>query len=149
MAMVRVILHSLALTLINIAAIIAGFFAYHVTGTSNQIAMQFPIATGLSILLFATWTPLAGRLSRGRLTPAGVREYAAIFIGSLLWNPLVWVPLHYVTQGYLTSVGNIVALLLFQLPVNALAILATWNYFFRRENRNVLGIGNNETLGRV
>lgn len=37
---------------------------------------------------------------------------------------LIFVPLHYVSQGYLTSIGNILGIWFFQVPVNLLAILA-------------------------
>jgi hypothetical protein len=51
-------------------------------------------------------------------------EFAWAYSSSLLWNPVIFVPFHFLTQGYLTSVGNLVALLLFQLPVNLLAIIS-------------------------
>jgi hypothetical protein len=48
------------------------------------------------------------------------------FMASLAWGPVVFVPLHYFTQGYLTSVGNIAALIMFQVPVNAIAMLVVF-----------------------
>jgi len=133
----QVALHSLALTVMNIASIATGFIAYHAVGAHNQIATQVPIAVVLSISLFILWAFCVGRLSRGRLVPHGGMEFAGVFIASLLWNPVVWVPLHYVTQGYLTSTGNILALLCFQAPVNAIALLAIWSIAMRQQRRIV------------
>jgi len=49
-------------------------------------------------------------------------ELGACFVVSLLWAPLVFVPLHYFTQGYLTSIGNLLTLAVYQFPVNAIAL---------------------------
>jgi len=63
-----------------------------------------------------------GVLRLRRLQPVGSTELGVCLALSILWAPLVFVPLHYFTQGYVTSVGNLVALVLYQLPVNLLAL---------------------------
>ena len=44
-------------------------------------------------------------------------------ITSLAWTSIIFVPFHYFTQGYLTGAANMVAMLLFQLPVNLFVIV--------------------------
>ncbi len=135
MRIAQVALHSFVLTNTTIASIVIGFIAYHVVGAHNQIATQVPVAVVLSIGLFVAWILCVGRLSHGRFVPHGSMEFAGVFIASLLWNPVVWVPLHYITQGYVTSTGNILVLLCFQAPVNAIALLAAWSIVTRQQRR--------------
>jgi len=120
----RICFHGLALALLNIAAIIAGFGFYTLFKPANQIAFQAPVAALLSIAAFAGWAWLLRRWPVKGLLWQNRAELAWVYLAALLWSPLIFVPLHYTTQGYLTAVGNIVATWLFQLPVNLLALLA-------------------------
>jgi hypothetical protein len=123
MKTVRIGLHSLILVIADIAGIAAGALAaFKILGVSNQVWLQLPIAVVLSVGCFCAWV-LSLRILRWKvLQPAGSKELRACLVASLLWAPVVFVPLHYFTQGYLTSIGNLVALALYQLPVNALAL---------------------------
>ena len=122
MGTLRISLCSLLLTLSNLIGILAGFIAYRAIGEVNQLAVQLPLAVTCSIVIFALWCRLSHTAPFHRLALGSRREFAYVFLASLAWNPVVFVPLHYITQGYLTSAGNIVALLFFQVPVNALAV---------------------------
>ncbi len=53
-------------------------------------------------------------------------EIIYIYFSALIWTPVIFVLLHYLTQGYLTSFGNILAIWLFQLPVNLISIIAAY-----------------------
>jgi hypothetical protein len=119
----RVCLHSLVLTGVNLGCIIAGFGVYYLLRPVNQIAVQAPLAAGLTIVVFATWSLLVRWLPVGGLSLHGRAEWFWTYLLALLWTPLIFVPLHFVTQGYLTSFSNIIATWLFQLPTNALALL--------------------------
>ena len=44
----------------------------------------------------------------------------------LRFRAVVFVPLHFLTQGYLTTTGNLVALALYQAPVNLIALCLVW-----------------------
>jgi hypothetical protein len=122
----RIVLHSLVLTLSNFAGILIGFVAFRAVGATDQIAVQLPVAAACSILLFLGLTVLMLARPFKRLAIGRRQEFALVFLGSLAWNPVVFVPLHYATQGYLTGAGNIVAVLFFQLPANALAVALAW-----------------------
>lgn len=47
---------------------------------------------------------------------------------ALLCAPVVFIPMHYVTQGYLTAASNIVAIWIFQAPVNIVAAIVARDY---------------------
>jgi hypothetical protein len=124
MKAVRVLLHGFALLTANLAGVIIGFVARHALGA--KVNTQFPIAIFLSVLFFLVWTLLLRRLPFRKLMLRGISEFALAVGCSLLWNPIVFIPLHYFTQGYLTGAGNIIALMCFQLPVNAITVLVAW-----------------------
>ena len=127
MKTVRVGLHSLVLAIADIAGIAAGALAaFRILGVPNQVWLQLPIAAVLSVGCFCAWVLSLRILGWKVLQLAGPKELGASLAVSLLWAPLVFVPLHYFTQGYLTSIGNLVALALYQLPVNALALFGPW-----------------------
>jgi hypothetical protein len=123
MRIIRIGLHSLVLVIADLAGIAGGAVAaFRILGVPNELWLQLPIAVALSVGCFCAWVLSLRVLRWGRLQPAGSTELGACWAASLVWAPLVFVPLHYFTQGYLTSVGNLVALALYQMPVNALAL---------------------------
>jgi hypothetical protein len=124
MKILRVLLHSLVLTIINIGSILAGFGFYQLFKSYNQIAVQTLFAALFSIIAFLLWSLIIRRFSLGWLSLQGVKEFALTFLFALIWSPAIFVPLHYLGRGYLTSLGNIVGLWLFQIPANFLALLA-------------------------
>jgi hypothetical protein len=126
MKAVRVGLHSFVLAVADIAGIGGGAIAaFRVLGVPNQVWLQLPIAVVVSVVSFSAWILLLQVPGLRRLQLVGPTELRACWVGALLWAPLVFVPLHYFTQGYLTSIGNLVALALYQLPVNALAVFGS------------------------
>ncbi len=126
MTIIRVALHSLVLVIADIAGIAGGAVAaFKILGVPNQVWLQVPLAVVLSAGCFCAWILSLRVLRWKRLQPAGSKELGACLAVSLVWAPLVFGPLHYFTQGYVTSLGNLVALALYQLPVNALALLGS------------------------
>ena len=126
MSILRVAINSLALVVADLAGIgIGAVVAYRVSGVPNQVWLQLPVAVLATLVLFCGWV-LAARLFIGRhVQPPGHTELVFWLFMSLIWAPIVFLPLHYLTQGYLTSVGNFVALALYQVPVNSLALVAS------------------------
>jgi len=125
MLTIRVITHSLLLVLADLAGIGGGALAaFWIPRMPNQVWLQVPIAVLLSVGFFLVWLIAVRTLRIKALWPVGTGESWTWLAASLLWAPLVFVPLHYFTQGYLTSLGNVVALAFYQLPVNALALAA-------------------------
>jgi hypothetical protein len=123
----RVGLHSFVLVIADVAGVAGGALAaFRIMGVPNQVRLQLPIAVVLTVGCFWLWL-LSLRVLRWKgLQPASPKELGACLAVSLLWAPLVFVPLHYFTQRYLTAIGNLVALALYQLPVNAVALFGPW-----------------------
>ncbi len=125
----RLGIHSLVLVIVDIMGIVGGAIAaYQITEVPNQVQWQLPIAVILSIGFFAAWILFFRVFDFKQMQLVEPKERWTCWGLSILWGPLVFVPLHYFTQGYLTDTGNLVALALYQLPVNALAlfVFADW-----------------------
>ncbi len=114
--------HSAILALANLASMLIGFAAYRLTGATNQLAVQVPVAACATVALFAVWMSLAGRFAPRALGVGGAADGWWIYGLATAWAPVFFVPVHFVTQGYLTSFGNVAALWAFQLPVNVAAV---------------------------
>lgn len=122
----RICLYGLVLAITNITGILVGFGAYHLLRPINQLAVQVPVAATVCIIGFVSWDAFAQRIVFRRLARPAGSELTWLYLAALLWGPLIFVPFHYVSQGYLTSFGNILAIWLFQIPINFLAILAAY-----------------------
>ncbi len=126
MKTIRLLLNSLALSLIDIGAVLAGFGIYTLARPAPQRAVQIPVAALIAVLSFVLWSLLAEQWSRQRLSLRAISEPAGTWLLALLWTPTLFVPLHYLGRGYLTSWANIWNLWLFQMPVNILALVLAW-----------------------
>ncbi len=126
MKTVRLGIHSLVLVIVDMIGIGGGAVAAHqITGVPNQVQWQLPIAVILSIGFFVAWILFFRVFHFKQMQLVEPKERWVCWGLSILWGPLVFVPLHYLTQGYLTDAGNLVALALYQLPVNALALFVS------------------------
>jgi hypothetical protein len=127
MKILRIALHSLVLTVADIGGIAVGAFAAsRILGDGIPLWLQLPIAVALTVLCFRGWTSLLRVFRSTKLKLAGTKELYGCLWASLVWAPLVFIPLHFITQGYWTAVGNLVALAVYQLPVNAIALFGPW-----------------------
>jgi hypothetical protein len=115
---------SLVLVITNITGILVGFAAYHLLKPVNHMAVQVPMAATVCIIGYVSWHAFSQRVLSKRFARPSGGELVWVYLAALLWSPLLFVPLPYLTQGYLTSIGNILAIWLFQIPVNLLALLA-------------------------
>ncbi|MFC2076895.1 hypothetical protein ACFLT7_07420 [candidate division KSB1 bacterium] len=108
----------------NFGSIMVGFVFYHLVKPANQIAVQGAIAMVLSVAVFLIWSLAIKKVSGGRFSLGRGREPVQTYLLALLIFPVIFVPVHYLTQGYLTSIGNILGIWLFQAPTNILAIVS-------------------------
>ena len=126
MTLFRVCLHSFVLTMTDLGTIILAFGFYSILRsivTINQRVVQGSIAAILCIIIFALGSLAVSRLPIKTLTLQGSSEMIWTYLAAFLWVPVIFMPLHYFTQGYITSFENIIAIWLFQIPVNMLALL--------------------------
>lgn len=119
----KYIFYGLLLSLINLISIILGFVFYYLFKTPNQIEIQLPTAVLLSCLFFTISVFLL--IKSKKEISMSVVSVIRIYLFSMLWTPVVFVPLHYMTQGYLTSMENILYTWFFQAVTNILVLAMT------------------------
>jgi len=112
------LLHGFVLASIQLFSILSGFGVHTLLGFGNQIAIQLPVAVLVSVGGFSVWVWLLDRANLNRLNLRSRQGLISTLLASFLWAPDIFIPLHYFTQGYLTSIGNVLAIWAFQLPVN-------------------------------
>ena len=126
MKYLKILINSFLLLVVNMIGIIVGFMIYKLFRTSDQISIQLPVAIVISILLFLFWNFLLHYINTlQKISLCKISDFVWTVIISLLFGPLIFIPIHYLTQGYLTSSGNIIALILFQIPVNTITVIIT------------------------
>ena len=111
-------LHGFALASIQLFAILAGFGVHSFIRLVNQIAIQLPVAVLVSVGGFFFWIWFLGKANLRWLNLISRKGLVGTLLVSFIWAPALFIPLHYFTQGYLTSLGNILAIWSFQAPVN-------------------------------
>lgn len=116
-------IHGLALALVNLASVVAGFVAFRASGSGRQMAVQIPVALAVSVIAFVIWVWLTRRYSFG-WRRQDWRSRLGVFGLAMLWAALIYAPLHLLTQGYVTALSNVVALWAFQVPANCAALAA-------------------------
>ncbi|MBN2564789.1 MAG: hypothetical protein JXB46_03680 [Candidatus Eisenbacteria bacterium] len=119
----RALLHGFLLAVVSIGSILVGYAVYVASGLRDQIAIQVLVAGALCAAAFAVLGWVLHRASSGRLSLVSLRELGAAYASAFLWSAVIFVPLHYITQGYLTALGNVLGIWLFQLPFNLLSLL--------------------------
>lgn len=126
MKTLRIGLHSLVLAFGCLISILVGFGIYHLLRVNwpvDQLVIQVPIAVVALLLGYASWYQVISRPGLCHLRMASWGEIVAVYLLSLAITPLIFLPLHYLTQGYLSSIDNILAILYFQIPTHLIAIL--------------------------
>jgi hypothetical protein len=122
MSIIRVLFQGSALAFINICSVVAGFIIWMPFEGTNQLTVQTPAAVFVSIGFTLVWMRFLARYIPD-WSLQGRREHALTYIAAFFWSPILFTAIHYVKEGYLTSFGNILALAIFQLPVNFIALL--------------------------
>ena len=115
----------LLLYLINFAAVLMGFVAYQLVG-GNQLPIQILVATAASVSGYVLLYYVLKKISPKTLVTKPI-DLIWIFVIALIWNPVIFIPLHYVTQGYLTEPGNILGMMLFQIPTNSIVLFIVYS----------------------
>jgi hypothetical protein len=115
-------LHAAVLALVNLAGLLLGFLAFGATGQGNQAAVQILIGITASPIGFGLWVWAINKGAPRRFRYRSREDGGWTYLLALPWAAVIFVPLHYLTQGYLTSVSNILALWMFQLVTNAVVI---------------------------
>ncbi|RKZ16887.1 hypothetical protein DRQ50_05620 [bacterium] len=113
-----IFISAVVVAVLNLASIGLGFWAFKLTGGTAQLAVQVPVCLVCGILLVMTWV-VGFRRVNGLV--AG-EDHMAVFLLAFPVGAVVLVAVHYVVTGYLTSVGNIIAVVALQFVQNVLAL---------------------------
>ena len=123
MKFARIALHGVVLTSINIVSIVAGFLAYqYLFRHQHPIQIQVPVALAVTSLGFLFWKMLVRVSGKVSIMMNGFPEYFAVYCVAFIWTPVLFIPAHRVFAGYVTAPGNILAIWMFQMWANALAL---------------------------
>lgn len=119
MRMARRLLHATFISLINLASIVLGFWAYRLADSTNQILVQVPVAVLSGSAIIALWL--------ARLPRSGA-EYAVVSLLAFPVGAAIFTVAHYALTGYVTSVGNILGLWGVQISeiLVAAGVVAAW-----------------------
>jgi len=119
MKMRYLLLHAFVLGMLNFTGSTIAFFLWKLLDGPQRIVQGWLAA---AIVFFGFWLWLRFAASRGIDLARRKREFVTIWILASFIPAGVFIPLHYFTQGYLTSMGNIWALLRLALPTNFAAL---------------------------
>ncbi|MBK9473029.1 MAG: hypothetical protein IPO18_12215 [bacterium] len=112
MRIARRLLNATFISLVNLASGVIGFWAWHLGGSTNQIAVQWPVAVLTGTAIVALWLVLLPRLHR----MASGAEYVITFLIAFPLAAAIFAAVHYAMTGYVTALGNILALWAILIP---------------------------------
>lgn len=118
----RRLLHAAVLALANLAGLWLGFVIFARSAETHQLAVQLPVAVTVSVAGFVGWVAAVRVRGPRWLRLQGRRDGAWIYGLALAWSAAIFVPLHLVLTGYLTAASNVIALWIFQVVVNVVAV---------------------------
>ena len=119
MRLIRLFAVAVIIAVINLASIVAGFWAYRLLDGPGQLIVQIPVAmaTGIcGVMLFC-----AGPARRLGLEPGP--DYILVILLAFPAAALIFTCIHFLVAGYLTSFGNILGAWSLQFAENTLALL--------------------------
>lgn len=126
MQTLRPLIHGWVLVVADLAGIgLGALVAYQLTGVADQVWLQLPVAVVVTVALGALWLLALQIPCLAAIQPRNARDLGWSVAASVAWGIVIFVPVHFVTQGYITSLGNLVALALYQVPVNTVALFGS------------------------
>ncbi|MEN8006381.1 MAG: hypothetical protein ABFS42_05165 [Candidatus Krumholzibacteriota bacterium] len=114
----KLILNALVIGALNLASFLIGFWIFSLSARGEQRLIQGTAAMVVAVLLVASWLVLFRKFNRLQVEFDYIRVFLLVFV----CTPVLFVPVHYVITGYLTGIGNILAVAAYQFPMNALAL---------------------------
>ncbi len=118
MQTVKLVLNALVIGALNLASFLIGFFIFKLSASGDQRLIQGTAAMIVGISLVVAWLVLFRKFNRLQVE----FDYIKVFLLVFVCTPVIFVPLHYVMSGYLTGIGNILAIAAYQFPMNVLAL---------------------------
>jgi hypothetical protein len=114
----KLILNATVIGVLNLAAFVIGFWIFRLSGSGEQRLVQGTAALVIAIGLVGGWLVLFRKFNRLKVE----YDFIKVFLLAFPCTAIVFVPVHYLFTGYLTGIGNILAITAYQFPMNALAL---------------------------
>jgi len=114
----KLILNATMVGVLNLASFVIGFFIFRISGSGDQRLIQGTAAFVIAVTLVVIWLVVFRKFNRLNVE----YDYIRVFLLAFLCTAAVFVPVHYVVTGYLTGIGNIIAIGAYLFPINALAL---------------------------
>jgi len=115
---VKLILNATMVGVLNLASFVIGFFIFRMSGSGEQRLIQGTAGFLIAVTLVVVWLVVFRKFNRLKVE----YDYIRVFLLAFPCATVVFVLVHYVVTGYLTGIGNIVAIGAYLFPMNALAL---------------------------
>ena len=115
---VKLILNATIVGVLNLASFVIGFFIFRISGSGEQRLIQGTAAFLIAVTLVVTWLVVFRKFNRLQVE----YDYIRVFLLAFPCTAAIFVPAHYVVTGYLTGIGNIIAIGFYLFPMNAVAL---------------------------
>ena len=125
----KLILNASMVGVLNLAAFVIGFLIYSISASGEQRLVQGTSAFVIAVALVVGWLVLFRTFNRLKIE----YDYIKVFLLAFPCTALIFVPVHYLVTGYLTGIGNILAIAAYQFPMNALALAISAAIIQRKE----------------
>ncbi len=116
---------------LNLAAFVIGFWIFQISAGGEQRLVQGTAAVVVGVGLVVGWLVLFRKFHRLKIE----YDYIKIFLLAFPCTAILFVPIHFLVTGYLTGIGNILAIGAYQFPLNALALAISAAIVRRTEKR--------------
>ena len=140
----KLVLNALVIGVLNLTSFLVGFFLFRISATDEQRLVQGTAAIVVSVVLVVFWLVAFRKINRLEV------EYDFIKVFFLVFpcTPLIFVPVHFLITGYLTGVGNLVAVAAYQFPMNLLALVVGAALIRRQQGLHGEGLPQEGGTGR-
>ena len=116
---VKLILNATLVGVLNLAAFVIGFLIFSISASGEQRLVQGTAALIVAVALVVGWLVLFRKFNRLEVE----YDFIKVFLLAFPCTAIVFVPVHFLITGYLTGIGNILAVAAYQFPMNALALV--------------------------
>lgn len=118
MQTVKLILNALVIGALNLASFVIGFWIFRLGGSGEQMLIQGTTALVVAVVLVVTWLVAFRKVNRLEMETDFIRVFLLVFP----CTPVIFIPAHFLVTGYLTGIGNLVAIAAYQFIMNLLAV---------------------------
>jgi hypothetical protein len=129
MQSVKLILNATMVGALNLAAFVIGFLIFSISGSGELRLVQGTAALIVGVALVVGWLVLFRKFNGLKVE----YDYILVFLLAFPCTAIIFVPIHFLVTGYLTGIGNILAIGAYQFPMNALALAISAAIIQRKE----------------